>query len=46
MLVDLSDKELEYIFEYDKTKSITVACDLAKSLANHIIEIEVKELTK
>ena len=46
MTITLTQEQLNYIFEFDKTKSVSVAYDLAITLVNQVLKEEIKELTK
>lgn len=46
MVINLTKEQLNYIFEYDKTKSATVACQLARTLVEQVLAEEIKEVTK
>lgn len=42
--LELTDEQLKMLFEYDKTKSITIAVNLAKSLVKSYMLEELKEI--
>lgn len=46
MTITLTQEQLNYIFEFDKTKSLSVAHDLATTLVNQVLKEEIKELSK
>lgn len=46
MTITLTKEQLNYIFEYDRTKSVSVACDLATTLVEQVLKEEIKELSK
>lgn len=44
MTINLTQEQLNYIFEYDKTKSITTACQLARTLVEQVLAEEIKNV--
>ena len=44
MEIKLTKEQLNYIFEFDKTKSITTACQLARTLVEQVLEEEAKNV--
>lgn len=46
MHITLTQEQLNYIFEFDKTKSVTVAVDLATTLVEQVLMEEAKEAIK
>lgn len=46
MTITLTQEQLNYIFEFDKTRSITIACDLATTLVEQVLAEEAKEAIK
>lgn len=45
MEIKLSSEQIEYILDYDKTKSVSTACNLAQTLVNQVIEKLAEELS-
>lgn len=44
MKIELNDEQIKMLFDYDKTKSITIAVNLAKSLVKSYMLEELKEI--
>lgn len=44
MKIELNDEQIKMLFNYDKTKSITIAVNLAKSLVKSYMLEELKEI--
>ena len=45
MEIKLSKEQIEYILNYDKTRSVATACNLAQSLVNQVLEKLAEELS-
>ena len=43
MKINLTEEQLHYIYEFDRTHSITTACLLARTLVDQVIEEDAKE---
>lgn len=43
MKIELNDEQIKMLFDYDKTKSITIAVNLAKSLVKSYMLEELKD---
>ena len=43
MVITLTEEQLHYITEFDRTHSITTACLLARTLVEQVLDQEVKE---
>lgn len=46
MTITLTQEQLNYIFEFDRTKSVSTAYDLATTLVTQVLKEEIKELSK
>lgn len=46
MTITLTQEQLNYIFEFDRTRSIPIACDLATTLVEQVLAEEAKEAIK
>ena len=44
MKLELNEEQIKMLFDYDKTKSITIAVNLAKSLVKSYMLEELKEI--
>ena len=44
MKIELNEEQIKMLFDYDKTKSITIAVNLAKSLVKSYMLEELKEI--
>lgn len=44
MQIKLSEEQINMILDYDRTRSVTSACNLALSLANQVLEEYAKEM--
>ena len=44
MEITLSKEQLEQIYHYDKTKSVTTACNLARTLVEAVLAKEAVEV--
>ena len=44
MKIELNDEQIKMLFDYDKTKSITIAVNLAKSLVKSYMLEVLKEI--
>lgn len=44
MKIELNDEQIKMLLKYDKTKSITIAVNLAKSLVKSYMLEELKEI--
>lgn len=44
MKIELNDEQIKMLFDYDKTKSITIAVNLVKSLVKSYMLEELKEI--
>ena len=44
MKIELNNEQIKMLFDYDKTKSITIAVNLAKSLVKSYMLEELKEI--
>lgn len=44
MEIKLSKEQIEYILNYDKTRSVATACNLAQTLVNQVLEKLAEEL--
>lgn len=45
MEIKLTREQIEYILHYDRTKSISTACNLVQTLINQVIEKLAEELS-
>ena len=45
MEIKLSKEQIEYILNYDKTRSVVTACNLAQTLVNQVLEKLAEELS-
>ena len=45
MEIKLTREQIEYILHYDRTKSVSTACNLAQTLVNQVIEKLAEELS-
>lgn len=43
MEVKLTQQQLDYIYHYDKTHSITTACNLAVTLVEQVLQKQAQE---
>ena len=43
MEVTLTQQQLDYIYHYDKTHSITTACNLAVTLVEQVLQKQAQE---
>lgn len=44
--ITLSKEQVNYILEFDRTHSITTACNLAHSLVEMVLKNEIKDVNK
>lgn len=45
MEIKLTREQIEYILNYDKTRSVATACNLAQTLVNQVLEKLAEELS-
>ena len=46
MTITLTKEQLNYIFEFDRTRSVSTACELATTLVEQVLAEEAKEAIK
>ena len=46
MTINLTQEQLNYIFEVDRTRTIPIACDLGTTLVEQVLAEEAKEAIK
>lgn len=46
MEIKLSEEQLNYIFEYDRTKSIVIACNIARTLVDQVLAKNAKKVVE
>lgn len=44
MLINLSDEQVKQIYEYDRTRSIVTACNIATTLVEELLDENVKKV--
>ena len=46
MTITLTQEQLNYIFEFDRTRSVSAAYYLAVTLVDQVLKEEIKEISK